>query len=166
MWRHFTRHTHARCGEVSYFSTSVIRRNLKLLHMWRKFRFLQICHVERCEIAAHVKKFQNSPHLSCIEIWNFSKWQIFVPQIYLWDRWQILGMLLPCYKACGDQGCGKTGENILCSLRPEKYCSSAFWTISSSQWTIVNYKQLGSVNNCLYQHVWIEWNTLCFASLS
>ena len=46
MWRHFSHHTLARCGEISYFSTSVIRRNLKLLHTWRKFRFLHICHVK------------------------------------------------------------------------------------------------------------------------
>ena len=92
MWRHSPHHTHARCGEISDFSTSVMRRNLKLLHMWRKFRFLHFCHVEKCEITPHVEKFQNSPHLSCIEIWNFSTWQIFSPRIYPWDPWQIWGM--------------------------------------------------------------------------
>ena len=92
MWRHFPHHSHAICGEISDFYTSVTRRNLKLLHMWRKFRFLHICHVERCEITPHVEKFQNSPHLSCIEIWNFSTWQIFSPRIYPWDPWQIWGM--------------------------------------------------------------------------
>jgi len=93
MWRHFPHHSHAICGEISDFYTSVTRRNLKLLHMWRKFRFLHICHVERFEITLHVEKFQKSPHLSCIEIWNFSTWQFFSPQIYWWDWWQIWGML-------------------------------------------------------------------------
>ena len=92
MWRHFPHHSHAICGEISDFYTSVTRRNLKLLHMWRKFRFLHICHVERFEITLHVEKFQKSPHLSCIEIWNFSTWQFFSPQIYWWDWWQISGM--------------------------------------------------------------------------
>ena len=96
MWRHFPHHTHARCGEISDFSTSVMRRNLKLLDMWKKFRFLHICHVEKFESTPHVEKFQNSPNLSCIEIWKFSTWQIFSPQIYLWDLWQISGMLGAC----------------------------------------------------------------------
>ena len=34
------------------------------------FRFL--CNVETFEINPHVVKFQIFPHLSCIEIWNFS----------------------------------------------------------------------------------------------
>ena len=92
MWRHFPHQTHVWFEEISDFSTSVMRRNLKLLHTWRKFRFLHICHVERCEITPHMEKFQNSPHLSCIEIWNFSTWQIFSPRIYPWDPWQISGM--------------------------------------------------------------------------
>ena len=96
MWRHFPHHSHAICGEISDFYTSVTRRNLKLLHMWRKFRFLHICHVERFEITLHVEKFQKSPHLSCIEIWNFSTWQFFSPQIYWWDWWQISGMHTGC----------------------------------------------------------------------
>ena len=78
MWRHFPHHSHAICGEISDFYTSVTRRNLKFLHMWRKFRFLHICHVERFEITLHVEKFQKSPYLSCIEIWNFSTWQFFL----------------------------------------------------------------------------------------
>ena len=53
------------CGENLDFYTSVMWRNLKLLHVW------------------------NSTHLPCIELWNFSTWQIFSPQIYRWDRWQI-----------------------------------------------------------------------------
>ena len=56
------------CGENLDFYTSVMWRNLKLLHVW------------------------NSTHLPCIELWNFSTWQIFSPQIYRWDRWQISGM--------------------------------------------------------------------------
>ena len=50
MWRHFSHHTHARCGKISYFSTSVMRRNLKLLHMWKKFKLLPICHVENLKL--------------------------------------------------------------------------------------------------------------------
>ena len=67
-----------------------------LWDMWRKIchveKFLQMTDVEKCEITPHVEKFQNSPHLSCIEIWNFSTWQIFSPRIYPWDPWQISGM--------------------------------------------------------------------------
>ena len=69
MWRHFPHHTHARCGEISDFSsgesphllwgeiwnystcgenldfsTSVMWRDVKLLHMWRNIRILHICH--------------------------------------------------------------------------------------------------------------------------
>ena len=41
------------CGEISDFYTSVTRRNLKLLHMWRKFRFLHICHAQKFEVSPH-----------------------------------------------------------------------------------------------------------------
>ena len=65
-------------------------RNVKFLQIWQNFTFLHICCVEKSEIPLHVEKFQISPHLSCIEIWNFSTCLIFPPQIY-W--WQISGML-------------------------------------------------------------------------
>ena len=32
--------------KISDFSTSVMWRNVKLIHMWRNFRFLLICHVQ------------------------------------------------------------------------------------------------------------------------
>ena len=47
-----------------------------------------------------MEKFQNSPHLSCGEIWNFSTWPIFSPRIYPWDPWQISGMLLKGISDC------------------------------------------------------------------
>ena len=43
--------------------------------MWRNLKFRYI--------------FQISPHLPCIEIWNFSTWQIF---LHMWTMWQIWGM--------------------------------------------------------------------------
>ena len=76
--------THARCGETSDFSTSVMWRNLKLLNMWRNvrflhistmwrnlkllhmlrnFRFLHICHAYKFEISPH-DNF--SPHISYV----------------------------------------------------------------------------------------------------
>ena len=61
MWRHFPHHTHARCGEISDFSTSFIWQNLKLLHMWRNFRFLHIYHAQKSDISPHEKIF--STHL-------------------------------------------------------------------------------------------------------
>ena len=79
MWRHFPHHSHAICGEISDFYTSVTRRNLKLLHMWIKFRFFHICHAKKSEISPHD---------------NFS------PRIYPWDLWQMSGMqwnwTVPC----------------------------------------------------------------------
>ena len=41
--------------------------------MWRNFRFLHICHVEKFEITQHVEKCQISPHLSCGKIGNYSE---------------------------------------------------------------------------------------------
>ena len=57
MWRHSPHQTHERCEEISDFSTSVMRRNLKSLHMWRKFRILPICHAQKSEISPHDKFF-------------------------------------------------------------------------------------------------------------
>ena len=63
MLRHSPHHTHARCGETSNFSTSVMWRNLKLLNMGRNFRFLHICHAYKFEISPHDKFF--STYLTC-----------------------------------------------------------------------------------------------------
>ena len=40
------------------------------------------------------KKWNSSScgEISCIEIWNFSTWQIFSPPTCSWSRWQISGM--------------------------------------------------------------------------
>ena len=46
--------------------------------MWRNLKFRYI--------------FQISPHLPCIEIWNFSTWQIFLHMSHMWTMWQIWGM--------------------------------------------------------------------------
>ena len=54
MWRHSPHHTHARDGEISDLSTSVMWRNWKFLHMWRN-RFLPICHIQKSEISPHEK---------------------------------------------------------------------------------------------------------------
>ena len=119
MLRHSPHHTHARCGETSDFSTSIMWRNLKLLNMWRNVRFLHICHVEKYETTPHVKKFQISPHLSCIQIWSFSTWQIFLHISHLWYLWQISGMekniwQLPCLLTeVESSDCNYILENIL-----------------------------------------------------
>ena len=42
------------------------------------FTFLHNYCVDKSEIHLHVEKFQICPHLSCIEIWNFSTWLIFL----------------------------------------------------------------------------------------
>ena len=46
--------------------------------MWRILKF---CYI-----------FQISSHLPCIEIWNFSTWQIFLHMSHMWILWQIWGM--------------------------------------------------------------------------
>ena len=122
--------------DVENVSTYVMRRNLKLLHkvhMWRKFRFLHICHVEKFEITPHVEKYQNSPHLSCIDIWNFSTWQFYSPQIYWWDWWKISGMqsifafLMRSWKE--QINSGNRRELGVKPLRPAKKFT---WSFSSS----------------------------------
>ena len=45
------------CREISDLSTSVMWRNVKLLHMWWNFRFLHICHVKKFEISPHDRFF-------------------------------------------------------------------------------------------------------------
>ena len=74
-------------------------RYVKFLQIWQNFTFYRIYCVEKAEIPLHVEKFQISPHLSCIEIWNFSTWLNFSPPIYRWSRWQIWGVLLARYFA-------------------------------------------------------------------
>ena len=94
MLRHSPHHTHARCGETSNFSTSVMWRNLKLLnmwrnvrflhistmwrnlkllHMWRNFRFLHICHAYKFEISPHDKFF--STYLICDVCDKYQVWE-------------------------------------------------------------------------------------------
>ena len=53
------------CTYVKIFSTSYT------CQMWRNFRFLHICHVEKFEITQHLK-CQISPHLSCGKTLNYS----------------------------------------------------------------------------------------------
>ena len=79
---------------VETFSTS------HTWHMWINLRFLLLCHVDKFENAPHVEKLQISPYLSCLEIWNFSTWQIFSPQINWWYWWQIWGMSTTQISSC------------------------------------------------------------------
>ena len=60
-------------------------RYVKFLQIWQNFTFFCIYCVEKAEIPLHVEKFQISPHLSCIEIWNFSTWLIFL-HLHIGDR--------------------------------------------------------------------------------
>ena len=89
MWRHFPHHKHARCREISDFSTSVMRRNLKLLDMWKKFRFLHICHVEKFESTPHVEKFQISPHAYISEISPHDKFFSTCLTCELFDKYEL-----------------------------------------------------------------------------
>ena len=86
------------CGVISYFSTSVMWRNLKCLHMSdvENLRFIFICHREKSEMSPHDRcgEFKIYLHLSCIEIWNFSTWHIFLHISHMWYMWQISGMVL------------------------------------------------------------------------
>ena len=71
---------HLSCGEIRNFSTIVKIFQLSTSFMWRNLKFRYI--------------FQISPHLPCIEIWNFSTWQIFLHMSHIWTMWQISGMLI------------------------------------------------------------------------
>ena len=51
--------------EISDFSTSVMWWNVKLIHMWRNFRFLLICHVQKFEISPHDRFFLHG-HRPCV----------------------------------------------------------------------------------------------------
>ena len=64
-------------------------------------KFLHICHVEKFFHVTDVDKFQISPHLSCIEIWNVSTWQICLHISHMWDMWQIWGMGATQPPLCG-----------------------------------------------------------------
>ena len=81
------------CTYIKTFSISYT------CQMWRNFRFLHICHVEKFEITPHVEKFQIFPHLSCTKMWNFSTWQFFLHkhvggvgdkyEICHWAEWKL-----------------------------------------------------------------------------
>ena len=66
------------CGEISDFSTSVMWRNLKLLH---------IHHVEKNQIYPHDRCGQSelSPHDGCGAIPHFSTWQM--RRIWVFSTW-------------------------------------------------------------------------------
>ena len=60
--------------EISDFSTSVMWWNVKLIHMWRNFRFLLICHVQKFEISPHDRFFLHG-HRPCVR----DKYQVCFP---------------------------------------------------------------------------------------
>ena len=72
---------HLLCGKIRNFSTIVKILEFSTSVMWRNLKFHYM--------------FQISPHLPCIEIWNFSTWQIFLPMSHMWTLWQIWGMFAP-----------------------------------------------------------------------
>ena len=47
--------------EILDFSTSVMWRNLKLIHMWTNFSFLHMFHVQNFEISPHDRFFLHGP---------------------------------------------------------------------------------------------------------
>ena len=47
--------------EISDFSTSVMWYNVKLIHLWKNFRFLNIYHVQKFEISPHDRFFLHGP---------------------------------------------------------------------------------------------------------
>ena len=53
--------------EILDFSTSVMWRNLKLIHMWTNFSFLQMFHVQNFEISPHDRFFLHGPGLSACD---------------------------------------------------------------------------------------------------
>ena len=59
--------------EIPDFSTSVMWWNVKLIHMWRNFRFLLILHVQKFEISPHDRFFLHG-HRPCVrdkyEVWS------------------------------------------------------------------------------------------------
>ena len=67
--------------EISDFSTSVMWWNVKLIHMWRSFKFLHICHVQKFGISPHDGFFLHG-HRPCVrdkyqvsmcrQTWNYS----------------------------------------------------------------------------------------------
>ena len=63
------------------FSTIVNILQFSTSFMWRNLKFRYI--------------FQISPHLPCIEIWNFATQQIFLHMSHMWTLWQIWGMAPP-----------------------------------------------------------------------
>ena len=68
---------------ISDFSTYVMGRHLKFLHMWRNFRNLLICYVEKLEI---------SPH----DIF-------FLHESNSWYSWQIWGLTAEQAVSCGSR---------------------------------------------------------------
>ena len=61
--------------EILDFSTSVMWRNLKLIHMWTNFSFLHMFHVQNFEISPHDRFFLHGPGPSARD----KMWQLNLP---------------------------------------------------------------------------------------
>ena len=92
-------------------------RYVKLLQIWQNFTFFCIYCEEKAEIPLHVEKFQISPHLSCIEIWNFSTWLIFL-HLYIGDigdKYQVClnGIVPTCFWEIDFQNNNQIGRFLI-----------------------------------------------------
>ena len=66
--------------EISDFSTSVMWRNLKLIHVWTNFSFLHMFHVQNFEISPNDRFFLHGPGpWACdkYEVCTLIHWQLF-----------------------------------------------------------------------------------------
>ena len=61
--------------EILDFSTSVMWRNLKLIHVWTNFSFLHMFHVQNFEIFPHDRFFLHGPGSSARD----KMWQLNLP---------------------------------------------------------------------------------------
>ena len=91
--------------EISDFFTSVMWWNMKLIQMWRNFRFLHICPVQKFEISPHHRFFLHG-HRPCVrdkyEVWYgqsiFNLWPTYMDRKsqmgktgWVWQVDQVLG---------------------------------------------------------------------------
>lgn len=99
--------------------------------------------MDKSEIPLHVEEFQISPHLSCIEFWNFSTLPIFSPQIYWWQISDMLASWLLKNSPCQPRSSSLSmSHGLLSCLRWEPKSKQTWYHYSSLEFNSWNTKCL------------------------
>ena len=135
--------------------------------MWNLSKFGKISHFSTSVVWKNENSY-SCGEISCIEIWNFSTWQIFSPPTCRWLRWQISGMggSIECFVALCTLVALLSAVNEQVSLQISSL-TELFAAISTFVWLrlAVNELEDASLPHCSALCV-SKWVFRCPASLN